>query len=227
MSWPYLHTLVNHFPIVLTIVGALAVLLAAMYERRAVWMYALATLTLSGLTIYPAWLTGDKAADAVKNAWYIERGAIHTHSAAADITLWIVGVTGLLALIALITFARTREATSPAKGFRVLIGLGALVSIGAVAYTGYLGGKIVVESPILLSPTPPVVTVPPPATNSLVAPAGQIMTQPGALPASPTPTQPMAPAPQAALPQMSVPQPQTQISPPPPPAPASPSPRKP
>lgn len=211
MSWPSLHALVNHFPIVLTVVGALAVLLAAMYERRAIWMYALSTLTLAGLTIYPASLTGERASAAVRHAWYIAPGAVHTHSTAADVTLWVVGVTGLLALLSLVTLVRNREALSPAKGFRVLVGLGALLSICAVAYTGYLGGKIVIESPILASPTPPLVTAPLPSANSVPGTAGQAMTQPPTLPASPTPTQPMTPAPQAAVPQMSVPQTQTQI----------------
>ena len=48
-----------------------------------------------------------------------------------------------------------REAVSPAAFFRVLVGLLSVVSIGVVAYTGYLGGEIVVQSPILSSPTPP------------------------------------------------------------------------
>jgi uncharacterized membrane protein len=187
MSWPYLHTLVNHFPIVLTVIGALAVLLAAMVPRRATWVYALSTLTLAGITIYPAWMTGDRAAHAVRDAWYIQRGAIPTHSQAADITLWIVGVVGLLALLALITMIRTREAVSPARAFRILVGLGALVSICAVSYTGYLGGKIVVESPILASPTPPIISVPVPTANS--APA-----------TIPAPTTPVQPAPQPVAP---------------------------
>ena len=186
MSWQYLHTLVNHFPIVLTVIGALAVLVAAMVPRRATWVYALSTLTLAGMTIYPAWWSGGRARHAVQNAWYIERGAIQAHSAAADITLWIVGVLGLLALLALMTMIRTREAVSPARALRVIVGLGALISICAVSYTGYLGGKIVVESPILASPTPPVITVPVPSTNS--APA----TTPATTTASPTP-QPAAP----------------------------------
>ena len=177
MSWQYLHTLVNHFPIVLTVIGALAVLVAAMVPRRATWVYALSTLTLAGSTIYPAWWSGGRARHAVQNAWYIQRGAIQAHSAAADITLWIVGVLGLLALLALITMIRTREAVSPARALRVIVGLGALISVCAVSYTGYLGGKIVVESPILASPTPPVITVPVPSTTSA----------PAITPASPTP----------------------------------------
>ncbi|MEO6866123.1 MAG: DUF2231 domain-containing protein [Gemmatimonadaceae bacterium] len=213
MSWPSLHALVNHFPIVLTTIGALAVLLAAMFERRAIWTYALSTLTLAGLTIYPASLTGERASAAVRHAWYIAPGAVHTHSSAADITVWIVAVTGLLALISLVTFSRTREASSPAKGFRILVGLGALVSICAVGYTGYLGGKIVIESPILASPNPPMISAPLPVAGSLPAPT-QTMIQPVASQSAPVPAQPVTPEPQSTVPHMAVPQTQTQTPPP-------------
>jgi uncharacterized membrane protein len=188
MSWPYLHTLVNHFPIVLTVIGALAVLVAAMVPRRATWVYALSTLTLAGITVYPAWWSGHRAARAVHDAWYIQRGAVPAHSAAADITVWIVGVVGLLALLALMTMVRTREAVSPARALRVIVGLGALVSICAVSYTGYLGGKIVVESPILASPTPPP-AITAPAPNATPAPA-TTTPSPTAKPATPDSTHP-------------------------------------
>ena len=198
MSWPYLHTLVNHFPIVLTVIGALAVLVAAMLPRRATWVYALSTLVLAGVAIYPAWLSGDRAGHAVRNAWYIERGVIQTHSAAADVTLWIVGIVGLLALLALVTMVRTREAVSPARALRVIVGLGALVSICAVSYTGYLGGKIVVESPILASPTPPVITVPVP--TGISTPATAPATAPATTPAPAPATTPPSPAPKPVAP---------------------------
>jgi uncharacterized membrane protein len=197
MSWPYLHTLVNHFPVVLTVIGALAVLVSAMAQRRAPWIYALVTLTLAGLTIYPAWVTGGRAAGMVHKAWYIAPGAIHSHSTAAYVTLWIVGATGLLALLALITMVRTREAVSPARAFRALVGLGALLSICAVSYTAYLGGQIVVESPILASPTPPVITVPLPAGQPNPASPASPATQPqvGAPSGTAAPVAPQSQAP--------------------------------
>lgn len=186
MSWPFLHTLINHFPIVLTVIGAIAVLCASLIERRAIWVYALSCLVLAGVLIYPAWLTGGRAAGMVRKAWYIAPGAIHTHASAADVTVWIVGVTGLIALITLITLARVPQALSPAKGFRILVGFGALASICAVAYTGFLGGKIVVESPILMQPTPPLL----PAVDSLGHP---LVTPPATAPANPL-NQPVPPA---------------------------------
>lgn len=216
MSWLSLHTIVNHFPIAFTIVGALAILLGVLHERRAIWIYALTSLTLAGLTIYPASMTGDQAAGMVRHAWYIAPHAIQTHSSAADITVWIVGVTGVLALISLISLARTREAVSPARGFRILVGLGALASFCSIAYTGYLGDKIVVESPILASPAPPILAPPAPASNTVPAASGQVAPQPATTPApgTPAPTQQVAPSPQAAIPQPAVPQTQTQIPPP-------------
>lgn len=200
MSWPYIHTLINHFPIILATVGAIAVLAAAMFQRRAVWVYALVSLTLAGITVYPAWASGDKASHAVRNAWYIQRGAVHAHSSAADITLWVVGITGLLALISLITLARTREAVSPARILRVLVGLGALLSIGSIGYTGYLGGQIVVDSPILASPMPPL-PLPAPTITPTITPTVTPSLTPSTRPAAPTvvspppatPGQPAAP----------------------------------
>ncbi|MEO7102274.1 MAG: hypothetical protein ABI311_02955 [Gemmatimonadaceae bacterium] len=192
MTWPTLHAFLNHFPIVLVVIGAIAVLLSAMIQRRTIWMYALSTLTLAGVFIYPAVWTGHRAAGVVGKAWYIAPGAIRSHSQSADITLWVVGITGALALISLITFVRASAAEVPAKGFRLLVGLGALASICAVGYTGYLGGKIVVDSPILALPAPPVISVTPqvpdsgaqvtlpavPGTNAPTTMPGQPMTQP-------------------------------------------------
>jgi hypothetical protein len=215
MSWPYLHTLINHFPIVLTVVGAVAVLFASLIARRAIWVYSLACLVLAGVTIYPAWLSGGRAAGMVRKAWYIVPGAIHSHAAAADVTIWVVGVTAFIALIALVTLARVPEAPSPAKGFRILVGLGAIASICAVSYTGFLGGRIVVESPILMAPTPP------PALDSLgrpilMPPAGgapvtapNSVTSPGVNPAAAGTSQTQVPqVPQTT--QQPIPQPQQQ-----------------
>lgn len=217
MTWPTLHAFINHFPIVLVVVGAIAILLSAMIQRRAIWMYALSTLTLAALTVYPAWWTGDRAESVVRKAWYIAPGAIHSHSQAADITVWVVGITGLFALISLITLVRLPEVQAPARGFRILVGLGALASVCAVSYTGYLGGKIVVDSPILANPVPPVITITPqvPDTGAHVtvpvAPSANQPTTISGQPVTPPQTQQQAQPQtvQPTLPPPTVPKPQS------------------
>ncbi|MEO7086358.1 MAG: hypothetical protein ABI442_14955, partial [Gemmatimonadaceae bacterium] len=71
MNWPYLHTIVNHFPIILSVVGTSVLILALITGRRGIWLYALATLTLAGLSVYPAFYTGNAAAHALRDTWYV------------------------------------------------------------------------------------------------------------------------------------------------------------
>lgn len=203
-SWPYLHTLANHFPIALTVVGTLAVLLALVYPRRGLWLYALGTLILAGITIYPAWLSGDKAANVVHNAWYIPAGAIHQHAQAADITLWVLLALGLAALVGWASIVRAREAFAPARWLRMVVAILSVVALGAVAYTGFRGGQIVVDSSILASPTPPMM----PATPAASTPATQPATTPAPTQPMQIQTAPVQPAPvQQPIPQQPIPQP--------------------
>lgn len=207
-SWPYLHTLINHFPIVLGMIGTLALLLALVYPRRGLWLYALGTLTLAGITVYPAWLTGDEAADVVRNAWYIPAGSIRQHAQAATVTMWILLALGLASLVAWASIVRAREAFAPARWLRIVVSVLAVAGFIAISYTGYRGGQIVVDSAILASPTPPVPPAPAPGTQPA---ATQLPTQP---PAAQPLGQPMGQPMQTPLPPVRQQVPQPQIQPP-------------
>jgi len=37
-TWPYIHLLINHFPVVLSVVGLGAAVLAVIVGRRGVWL---------------------------------------------------------------------------------------------------------------------------------------------------------------------------------------------
>lgn len=200
MSWPALHAILNHFPIVLVVIGAIALLIAVLRPRRGAWLYALTSLTLAGVSVYPAWQSGDEAADFVRRAWYIAPGAVNRHATSADITLWVLLALGLVSLIAWLSIARAPNAISPAGWLRTILALLTIVALGSVAVTGYLGGKVVVESPILMNPLPPL--------------AVPLDTTHGALPSA-TPTTPQTQTlPQATVPQPAVPQTTTPATPP-------------
>lgn len=190
MSWPSLHAILNHFPIVLVVIGALALLIAILRPRRGAWLYALASLTLAGISIYPAWQSGDEAADFVKQAWYIAPGAVNRHATSADITLWILLVLGLASLIAWLSIARAPNAISPAGWLRTLLALLTIAALGSVAVTGYLGGKVVLESPILMNPVPPL-AVPIDTTHGALTP-GTTVTPQTTTPQTSTPVTPPA-----------------------------------
>ncbi len=162
MDWPYAHLLINHFPIILTVAGAAAAVVGLWMRRRGLWLYAVATLTLAGLSIYPTFLTGDEAKDTFKrvNPWYIVRGSIDTHEEAAEVTLWVVLAVGVIAAYAWWRSVRRGGESQPPTWLRALVVVSSLVGLGFVTWTSLLGGEIVHKSPILEAPQPPAVHAP-------------------------------------------------------------------
>jgi hypothetical protein len=152
MNWPYVHTLINHFPIILMVVGTAVLLLALIVRRRGLWLYALATLTLAGLSIYPVFFTGDEAADAVRTTWYIMRPMVEEHDAAAGYALVSVLLAGAVSAYAWWRMLRREITTLPPVWLRTVVAVIAIWALSVVVRTAYLGGQIVHDSPKLQSP---------------------------------------------------------------------------
>jgi uncharacterized membrane protein len=166
-TWPYIHLLINHFPVVLAVVGLAAVVGALILRHRNLWIYSMATLTLAGITVYPVRFTGDKADHALRDPWYIRHGAIDAHDNAS-----LIAMICLLLVGAVSAYGWWRAVKRPAEvipgWIRAAVVVGALAGCGTVAYTAYLGGKIIHEAPVLALPNPPAnlppgVAAPPPA----------------------------------------------------------------
>lgn len=151
MNWPYIHTIVNHFPIILSVVGTTVLLLALITKRRSVWLYALATLTLAGLSAYPAFYTGDAASHALRDTWYIVRPMVREHDAAAAFALTALLLIGVVSAYAWWRMLRGGDSLPPVW-LRVVVAVITLWGLSVVIRTAYLGGLIVHESPRLASP---------------------------------------------------------------------------
>jgi hypothetical protein len=152
VNWPYIHTIVNHFPIILSVVGTAVLVLAVITGRRGVWLYAVATLTLAGLSVYPAFYTGDAAAHALRNTWYVVHSMVEAHEAAADFALASLLIVGALNAYVWWRLLRRDTAVLPPTWLRVVVLLVSLWGLSVVVRTAYLGGKIVHESPKLATP---------------------------------------------------------------------------
>lgn len=152
VNWPYVHTLINHFPIILTVVGFSVLVIALIVRRRGLWLYALATLTLAGLSIYPAYFTGDRAADAVRDTWYVVRSMVEEHDAAAGFALGSILIMGAASAYAWWRMLRREVTSLPPVWLRVVVAIVAAWALSVVARTAYLGGQIVHDSPKLKSP---------------------------------------------------------------------------
>jgi uncharacterized membrane protein len=154
LDWPHIHIMINHFPVILVVMGALAALLGTVRGRRGIWLYATATLTLAALATMPTYFSGEPAEKALHKPWYIARDAIHVHEDAALIAAILTGVAGLVALFAWRRLVRyPRELTLPG-GLRTLVVITALAAAGMMGYTSLLGGYIVHDAPGLKGPAP-------------------------------------------------------------------------
>ncbi|HEY2853906.1 MAG TPA: hypothetical protein VGJ18_13720 [Gemmatimonadaceae bacterium] len=149
MNWPYIHIMINHFPIVLCVVGCAVLLLALIVRQRTVWLYAVATLTLAGLSIYPVYFTGDQAGDAVQNTWYILRSAVHEHDQAANFALASILIMGALSGYTWWRMVKREPTLLPPVWLRAVLTVITIWALSVVIRTAYLGGLIVHESPKL------------------------------------------------------------------------------
>lgn len=157
MDGAYLHLLVNHFPIVLSVVGVGILVLALLTRRRDLWRYSALTLLLAGVAAIPAKLTGEPAEEALEDTWYITRQAIHAHEEAADWALWVMLAAGAVAAYALWRTLRRGVAASGTRvdsleapvWLRALLLLFGLAGAGAMARASWEAGKIVHKNPAL------------------------------------------------------------------------------
>ncbi len=150
----YLHLLVNHFPIVLSIVGFTALAVGAVTRREFFWRTGLMLMALAGVAAIVADLTGDAASDIVRQRAFVVRGTISAHDSAAGIALWGLLIAGAIAGYALWRARDGLVGALPAW-LRQLVLLSALVGVGLVSYAGYLGGRIVHDAPVLQTLRPP------------------------------------------------------------------------
>jgi uncharacterized membrane protein len=154
MSWPYVHLLINHFPVVLSVAALTVAILALLLNRRGLWLTTMGALTAAGVVVYPVFFTGNKADHALNDPWYIHAGTIDAHDAAALWALWVILIAGAFA-----AYSWWRSVKRPAETIPVWIRagvvVGALLAASVVARTAYLGGEIIHDAPVLQLKEPP------------------------------------------------------------------------
>jgi uncharacterized membrane protein YeaQ/YmgE (transglycosylase-associated protein family) len=140
MSPVHLHLLLNHLPVIGTIVAI--VLLAYALVRRSpelvrasLGMFVL--FALAGAVVY---LTGEPAEELVEGLPGVSEAIMERHEEAALVATTLLGLVGAVALGGLLAF-RKRAAGIP-RGFAAAALLLALVPAAAMGYTANLGGQI-------------------------------------------------------------------------------------
>jgi len=138
-SLTHLHLLLNHFPIIVTVLGLLLIALAVWRKSDSLARVALAFFVGGALSALPTYLTGESAEDTAKKLPDVTRALIEAHSDAALISAIFVGLLGLFALWSLWRFRS--DVTLPAWVVRVAL-VASIIGSGLMSWTGLLGGQV-------------------------------------------------------------------------------------
>ena len=139
MDATHLHLLLNHFPIVGTVLGVGVMAYGYLTSSDQVKKTALWTWVLMALAAIPVFLTGEPAEESVEELAGVSEALIHEHEEAAELAIWLMEALGALSLVTLVLGKTKATLSKPLVLVSTVLGL---VVFGAMARTGYLGGQI-------------------------------------------------------------------------------------
>lgn len=139
MNDAHFHLVVNHLPIVGTLIGFLVLLAGFILKKPQIKNTALGIFIFSALTTIAAFLTGEGAEEIVENLPGISETLIHKHEEYAELFQTMMLVLGGVSLITL--FIEYKKLPFSKYGFVLVL----LLSVGSIViskYVGTSGGEI-------------------------------------------------------------------------------------
>lgn len=139
MDSTYFHLVLSHFPIIGTMFGVM-LLAYGVYSKNNLFKKAgLITFIAAALVAIPAFLTGDGAAEAVKQLKTIPQNLIDNHEELGEKAIWIVEALGLLSLIA---FYMDYKKDKRFRTACTVILIVSILTFVMMVFVGYTGGRI-------------------------------------------------------------------------------------
>lgn len=139
MNNTYIHLLLNHFPIVGTLIGSSIFFWGIIKRQAQTQSIAAGILVIMALIAIPVYLTGEPAEETVENLPGVSESMMELHEEAANLGIWVMGITGLASLLALFFHRQKNAYASKTYLFAFLL---SVLSFGAMVRTGYYGGRI-------------------------------------------------------------------------------------
>jgi uncharacterized membrane protein YjdF len=139
MNPTHIHLLLNHFPIIGTLIGSAILLYSIIKKQNTGKITGAFIIVFMAIIAVPVLLTGEPAEESVKHLSGISKALIHEHEEASEKAFWLMEITGVFSLLAII-FYKIKSAFAP-KAFLVAFTFSA-ITFFAMAWAGNLGGKI-------------------------------------------------------------------------------------
>ncbi len=139
MDAVHFHLVLNHFPIIGTIIGAGILAYGLLTKNNSNKKVALFIMFLMAVVTIPVFLSGHEAEEIVEHLAGVSEDYIEEHEELAEKALWLMSVLGLLSLAGLYSIWKK---LSYAKIITVAVLIVSLITIGIMAKVGNFGGQI-------------------------------------------------------------------------------------
>jgi uncharacterized membrane protein len=139
MNIAHIHLLVNHLPIIGSLLGAFVLAQGLLTKSNQTKIAAYNIFLISAVGAGIAYLTGEAAEESVENIKGILESNIERHEEFALYALISLIILGAASILALFLNYRKYKLT---RKYAIAVLCISLISFGLVARTGYLGGQI-------------------------------------------------------------------------------------
>jgi len=139
MNSTHLHLLLNHFPVIGTLIGSGLLFWGIIMKQNNIKSTAAVLLFIMALIAIPVYLTGEPAEESIDKLPGVSETMIELHQDAATIAIWLIGFTGLFSIIAAVLLWQKRKSADRVFIFAFVL---SVVCFAAMARTGYYGGQI-------------------------------------------------------------------------------------
>jgi len=141
MNATHLHLILNHFPVIGTLVGIGVIFHGYITRSEEIKKTALWIWTAMAVIAIPVYLTGESAEEAVEHLAGVSESLIHEHEEMAELAIWLMEALGAFSFLSLVIY-RVFPSASRGKVIFVVATCLSLAVFGVMARTGYLGGQI-------------------------------------------------------------------------------------
>lgn len=139
MNAAHIHLILNHFPVLGLLFGLVVLAFGLLRKQGALKRTGLVLVVFAVAITLPVNATGEEAEKIVEQMSDRNHGLIHEHEEAAETALWLMLLTGVVAIGALVMLSRSHPRAHLLT--TVTLGLGVLVFIWMVQVAN-LGGRI-------------------------------------------------------------------------------------
>lgn len=139
MNIAHLHLMLNHFPVVGSVIVALLLALALYRRSDELGRASLLLAGLVGAASVVVYFTGGPAEELVERLPGVSEAITEQHEEAALVATIVVAALGALSLIALAMHRGRRALSRRTTGAALAL---ALVACGVMGYTAFLGGQV-------------------------------------------------------------------------------------